>query len=219
MLSVCVSVLCEYFGTCGGCDFQQMSYAEQLASKLAIIRDCLRRIAKIDYTNEIAVIASPKEFEYRSRAQWHIDPSSREIGYYKRNSRSLVSIDRCPKLVPELNRELQRLREDYPWQNVWSEKTFIEAASGDEGVSVHSPGAIKPGEIAFSALSETFTYAADVFFQGNQLLIPQLIDTALADAKGSLALDLYCGVGLFSLPVARRFESVIGVEENPKSIA
>ena len=209
---------CKYFGTCGGCDFQQMSYEEQLASKVAIIRDCLRRIGKIDYADEIAVVPSPREFEYRSRAQWHVEPNTRGIGYYKRNSRELVAIDSCPKLVPELNRELQRIREDFPWENLWSDRSFIEAAAGDDGISIHSPGLIEPSEITFSALGEIFTYAADVFFQGNQFLIPQLIETALGDASGKVALDLYCGVGLFALPMARRFGRVVGVEEHPVAI-
>jgi 23S rRNA (uracil1939-C5)-methyltransferase len=209
---------CPYFGSCGGCDFQQMSYAEQLASKVEIIRDCLRRIAKIDWQGEIAVISSPKEFEYRSRAQWHVDPNAREIGYYARNSRRLIPIEKCPKLVPALNDELARLRDDFPFENVWSDKTFVEAAAGDDAVSIHSPGLIEPPEITFTALGEKFTYAADVFFQGNQFLIPQLVETALAHASGSKALDLYCGVGLFALPMARRFERVIGVEEHPRAI-
>ncbi|MEO5858226.1 MAG: class I SAM-dependent RNA methyltransferase [Pyrinomonadaceae bacterium] len=206
---------CEYFGSCGGCDFQQMSYAEQLSAKVEIIRDCLRRIAKIDYTGELTVIASPKEFEYRSRAQWHLDPNTRGIGYYRRNSRDLVAIERCPKLVPELNETLERLREELPWENVWSEKAYIEAAAGDDGVSINSPRLIEPQEISFSAAGEGFKYSADVFFQGNQLLIPQLIETAISRAEGNLALDLYCGVGLFSLPLARKFANVIGIEENP----
>jgi tRNA/tmRNA/rRNA uracil-C5-methylase (TrmA/RlmC/RlmD family) len=213
-----ITPACQYFGTCGGCDFQQMSYAEQLASKVEIIRDCLRRIGKIDYTDEIAVIASPKEFEYRSRAQWHVDLNSRGIGYYRRNSRQLVAIESCPKLVPELNQELHRIREDFPWENLWSDRSFIEAAAGDNGVSIHSPGLIEPPEITFTALGEKFSYSADVFFQGNQLLIPQLIETALGDASGGTALDLYCGVGLFALPMARMYSKVIGVEENPKAI-
>ena len=209
---------CEYFGSCGGCDFQQMSYAEQLASKVEIIRDCLRRIAKIDYTDEIKVIASPKEFEYRSRAQWHVETKSRGIGYYKRNSRDLVTIESCPKLVPELNRELQRLRDDLPWENLWSDKAFIEAAAGDDGVSINSPRLIEPSEISFSALGERFTYAADTFFQGNQFLIPQLVETAISGAEGGLALDLYCGVGLFSLRMVKKFANVVGIEENPGAI-
>src|SRR5690349_1791675 len=36
---------CPYFGRCGGCDFQQMTYEAQLQAKAEIIRDCLHRIA------------------------------------------------------------------------------------------------------------------------------------------------------------------------------
>ena len=50
---------CEYFGTCGGCDFQQMSYAAQLDAKVGIVRDCLHRIGKIEYDAEIPIIPSP----------------------------------------------------------------------------------------------------------------------------------------------------------------
>src|SRR6266851_2663276 len=35
---------CPYFGRCGGCDFQQLTYEEQLNAKTAIIKDCLHRI-------------------------------------------------------------------------------------------------------------------------------------------------------------------------------
>src|SRR6476620_3102081 len=39
---------CPYFGTCGGCDFQQMTYEAQLKAKADIIRDCLHRIAHVE---------------------------------------------------------------------------------------------------------------------------------------------------------------------------
>src|SRR5215207_8371350 len=44
---------CPYVGRCGGCDFQQMTYAAQLDAKIGIIRDNLQRIGKIEYANEI----------------------------------------------------------------------------------------------------------------------------------------------------------------------
>lgn len=210
---------CRYFGECGGCDFQQMTYAEQLASKVEIIRDCLHRIAKVEFVEEIEVIASPAEFGYRSRAQWHLNTVSKEIGYYRRNSRDLVAIEECPILAPELNAELKRLRWEYPWEMVWAEKGYIDAARGDKGaVSLNSPGVLEPSEIEFSVLGETFTYSAGVFFQGNQMLVPALLEAALRRTTGKMALDLYSGVGLFSLPMGRVFEKVIAVEENPVSV-
>jgi 23S rRNA (uracil1939-C5)-methyltransferase len=83
---------------------------------------------------------------------------------------------------------------------------------------VHSPGVYEPDEVSFAAMGETFRYTAGLFFQGNHFLVPQLLETALAGAEGRNALDLYCGVGLFSLPMARRFERVTGVEEHPEAV-
>ncbi|HUR97765.1 MAG TPA: RsmD family RNA methyltransferase, partial [Pyrinomonadaceae bacterium] len=56
-------------------------------------------------------------------------------------------------------------------------------------------------------------FAAHSFFQGNKYLIETLIETAIGDAAGEHALDLYSGVGLFTLPLARRFKRVTAVED------
>jgi 23S rRNA (uracil1939-C5)-methyltransferase len=52
------------------------------------------------------------------------------------------------------------------------------------------------------------------FFQVNHFLIEIVTEAVTADARGRLALDLFAGVGLFTVPLARRFERVIGVESN-----
>ena len=210
---------CPYFGTCGGCDFQQMNYPAQLAAKVGIIRDNLRRIGKIEYEQEIPIIPSPEQFGYRLRAQWHANPSSRQIGYYRRNSRDLVDIDHCMILRPELQDMLTGLRSSLPWEAFSSDKPQIDAAAGDDGqTSVFSPELPEPErEIDFTALGETFRFSARSFFQGNRFLIDKLVETALGDASGANALDLYCGVGLFTLPLARRFANVTGIEENDEA--
>ena len=71
---------CPYFGRCGGCDFQQMTYEAQLAAKAEIIRDCLRRIARVDDIPDIAVQPSPNEWRYRARATWQVDQEKGTIG-------------------------------------------------------------------------------------------------------------------------------------------
>ena len=52
------------------------------------------------------------------------------------------------------------------------------------------------------------------FFQVNRFLIEDLLKTVVSGAKGSLALDMYAGVGFFSLPLAKAFERVIAVDAN-----
>jgi len=211
---------CEYFGTCGGCDFQQITYAAQLAAKVGIIRDCLHRIAKIEYEGDIRVIPSSDEFGYRLRAQWHADTAQKKIGYYRRNSRDLVDIQKCLVLAPELNEELDAMRRELPWHTFFADKVQIDAAVGSNGnVSIHSDELAEPAEeIEIAAFGEKFRFTAKSFFQGNRSMVDKLVEVATGDAKGETALDLYCGVGLFTLPLARRFASVIGVEESEESI-
>ncbi|HXQ73488.1 MAG TPA: TRAM domain-containing protein, partial [Pyrinomonadaceae bacterium] len=69
---------CPYFGRCGGCDFQQLAYENQLVAKAEIIRDCLHRIARLEVP-EIVVTPSPRDWRYRMRTMWQIDQDERTI--------------------------------------------------------------------------------------------------------------------------------------------
>lgn len=214
-----VTPKCQYFGKCGGCDFQQMSYPAQLEAKVAIIQDCLKRIGKIDFQGEIPIIASPNEFGYRSRAQWHADTRNQTIGYFKRYSHNVIDVESCPILDEKLQETLLNLRQNLNWAEFWAEFVEIETATNGEKVSVYSAEIIEPTEkISFESLGNRYFYDAESFFQGNPALIESLIKTAIDGEKGSNALDLYCGVGLFSLPLAQKFEKVIGIESNEKAI-
>lgn len=208
---------CVYFGRCGGCDFQQINYAAQLEAKVGIIRDCLTRIGRIEYEKEIPIVES-RPYAYRSRAAWHADTRRKRIGYFKRNSHEMIDVETCPILTDELQNALTNLRENIDWASLWSETIEIEAANSGEQISIYSSEIVEPTrEISFSASGEKYFYDADSFFQGNQFLIASLIEAATKDAKGETALDLYCGAGLFTLPLARKFQNVIGVETNKKA--
>lgn len=210
---------CPYFGRCGGCDFQQMNYAAQLAAKIAIVRDCLTRIGKINYEPEISIVGSPHEYEYRARAQWHVDTRRKKIGYFQRKSHEIIDVEICPILKPELQGILTELRETIEWDSFWSELVEIETATAGGEVSIYSTEIIEPTEeISLTANGATYRHDATSFFQGNPFLIEQLIDAATKDAAGESALDLYCGVGLFTLPLARKFARVVGVEGYDKAI-
>jgi 23S rRNA (uracil1939-C5)-methyltransferase len=52
------------------------------------------------------------------------------------------------------------------------------------------------------------------FFQVNRFLIEDLLKTVTASAHGELALDLYAGVGFFTLPLAKAFQRVVSVDAN-----
>jgi 23S rRNA (uracil1939-C5)-methyltransferase len=216
---------CPYFGRCGGCDFQQLNYEAQLKAKIEIIRDCLRRIARIEYQDEITIKASPLIWDYRSRAQWQYDATRKRLGYFERGSHRVCDVIECPVLAPELKATLTHLREKMSADSLPEGVEDFQAVAGDEGASLLPP---VDDNVTLEASREInglrYRFSAGGFFQINHALLPSLIADALKDARGGvdgedMALDLYCGVGLFTLPLAQRFARVVGIEGNTTAVA
>ena len=211
---------CPYFGRCGGCDFQQLSYQAQLDAKVEIIKDCLHRIGRIENVPAFQITPAPNQWHYRSRAQWQYDSGEKQLGYYESGSRRVCDVADCAVLVPELQHELENLRQQMAEGSLPAAARYFRAVIGDEGVAV-SPGLRNPivnevgaSEILRTINGQSYTLSAESFFQTNEDLLPQLIDAAISEASGDTAIELYSGVGLFTLPLARRFKRVIAVEEN-----
>jgi len=72
-----------------------------------------------------------------------------------------------------------------------------------------------PGYLRYRVGERRYRVGHLSFFQVNRFLVEALARRATADSRGRLALDLYAGVGLFSLPLAAGFERVVAVEGNP----
>ncbi|MFN2455940.1 MAG: class I SAM-dependent RNA methyltransferase [Pyrinomonadaceae bacterium] len=212
---------CPYFGRCGGCDFQQLNYEAQLAAKVAIIQDCLRRIARLETPLEIPIIASPSAWRYRSRAQWQHDGREKTLGYFTRGSHRVCDVIECPVIVPALQRTLTDLRAALSNDSLPEGVEEFQAVAGDAGVSLvpHVSASAAETEVSFTIAGFHYHFDAAGFFQINHQLLAPLVEAAIANAKGATAIDLYCGAGLFTLPLARRFERVVGVEANETAVA
>jgi len=74
-------------------------------------------------------------------------------------------------------------------------------------------------KLRYKTQSGEYTVRVGSFFQVNRMMTEKLVDLVVTGEKGSLALDLYAGTGLFSLPLARNFEKVYAVEPAPPSFA
>ncbi|HEX8424179.1 MAG TPA: TRAM domain-containing protein, partial [Pyrinomonadaceae bacterium] len=202
---------CPYFGRCGGCDFQQLTYEAQLAAKSEIIRDCLRRIARLEPPTDISVTPSPAIWHYRSRARWQHDAVRQFLGYYELASHRVCDVSECPVVLPEVQDKLSRLRATLA-TGAFDETEEFQAVAGDDGVSLLPPLEAPDAAERFRVLAgERYRFDADCFFQINHALLEPLLAAALENVNGgATAVDLYCGVGLFTLPLARRFARVIG---------
>jgi 23S rRNA (uracil1939-C5)-methyltransferase len=71
-----------------------------------------------------------------------------------------------------------------------------------------------PGFVRTQAGGCAFQVGHLSFFQANRFLLDEFSQTVAGDARGTLALDLFAGVGFFTLPLARGFAQVAAVESN-----
>ncbi len=75
-----------------------------------------------------------------------------------------------------------------------------------------------PGHISYRAGGHDYRVGHLSFFQVNRFLANDLAAIVIGDARGQLALDLFAGVGLFTVPLAHRFNRVLGVESNAAAV-
>jgi 23S rRNA (uracil1939-C5)-methyltransferase len=71
-----------------------------------------------------------------------------------------------------------------------------------------------PGYLLHKAGDFSYRVSHLSFFQVNRFLIDDLLKTVLRGAEGGYALDLYAGVGFFTLPLAKLFAKVVSVDAN-----
>jgi 23S rRNA (uracil1939-C5)-methyltransferase len=71
-----------------------------------------------------------------------------------------------------------------------------------------------PGYLIQEAAGYQFRVSHLSFFQVNRFLVEDLLRTVISGAKGDLALDLYAGVGFFTLPLTKTFQRVVSVDAN-----
>jgi 23S rRNA (uracil1939-C5)-methyltransferase len=103
---------CPYFAHCGGCHYQHASYDHQLEIKKEILRESLRRTAKLGLPFDIEVHPSPPwNYRNRSRLQVQVGPTF-AAGYFKMASHELLAVEECPISSPLINRGIASL-----WQS------------------------------------------------------------------------------------------------------
>jgi 23S rRNA (uracil1939-C5)-methyltransferase len=218
---------CAYFTRCGGCHYQHAPYEFQLARKVEILREQLRRVGKIEYAGEIEVVSGPP-LGYRNRAQFHIN--SGRIGYRAARSHELIDVTECPISSPRINEALKLVRERVHDPRFPQFVHSIEVFTNETDVQLNAAEADSPvARTFYEWMGSTvaldyptsfgkFRVSPRSFFQVNRFLVEQLVEHAIGEETGDIALDLYAGVGLFAIPLARRFKNVIAVESGSAAI-
>jgi 23S rRNA (uracil1939-C5)-methyltransferase len=225
-----VAAACPYFGRCGGCHYQHMPYESQLASKRAILLEEVRRLGKIQPPDDVGAVAA-EPWGYRNRVQLHVENG--RLGYRELRSRRLCAIEHCPIASPRLNQTIQALAgmlRDPRWPRflrsleIFTDENRVQVnvLESDRPVArrffdwcAERIDGFTPGSLDYQG---RFRVGGDAFFQVNRRLAGRLAETALEGAAGNRGLDLYAGVGLFTLPMSERFAEVTAVESGRTAV-
>jgi 23S rRNA (uracil1939-C5)-methyltransferase len=256
---------CPYFGVCGGCHYQHSTYGHQLQIKASILKENLRRIAKLELSCDLTIHASPP-WSYRNRTRMRVQTHPNfALGYFKSGSNDLLPVEECPISSPLLNRAIKTMWEAGRrgrWDSrLWEIEFFAESADERLLVEVFCPwdtksdlahelasaatdalplaagvtvfaetarpddwasepkalGCSGVGNLDYKTAAASYRVSAGAFFQTNRHLVDELVRIVGQGRSGRTALDLYAGVGLFSVVLSREFERVIAVESSLKS--
>jgi 23S rRNA (uracil1939-C5)-methyltransferase len=218
---------CEYFTACGGCHLQQADYAFQRVQKVSMLRETLRRIAGLDYSEEIPVV-SGEPWAYRNRVQLHFKAGT--CGFHKAESHAIQGISHCDISAPLLNEAIAKIQPAVKKQEWPDFLRSLELFTNGREIQVNVLESNRPvaarfftwlkelmpaiaaGAIDYEAVGYRFRISGGSFFQTNRFLVDALVNEVLGDESGEEAIDLYAGVGLFSLPMAKQFQRVRAVE-------
>lgn len=187
---------CPYFIQCGGCVWQHITYEEQLRIKQQIFRSFLKEFTEVQF---LTAIPSENIYHYRNRIQLH--KKGNKFGYHRRSSQNLIAIDQCLIAEKAINSYLEQL------QNL---------KDGRYEVYIDSVNQVKHRTQHDLAEGQLF---AQVNTTQNKELIARCI-AWLNELDSKILLELFCGSGNFTYPIAKAFPSmeIIAIDGSTKLI-
>jgi len=254
-----VAPRCPLFGSCGGCQWQHMPYAEQLHWKQQLHAEQLRRNAGLEAPETLTTLPAEPEWEYRSRAQFkcYLGDDGLVLGFYRTGSHYVIDLDNCPVCHPRINALLPALKENLSASPDPGRIPQVDVSTGDDGglrcvvhyigtqaetMERHLAGFAREQGVAMlmqsgrksslrllhgdpllhvePRMGMPLAYRAGGFAQvhleQNRRLVELVVNVA-GPNKGRV-LDLYCGMGNFTLPLAMHGRRVTGIESYAPSI-
>jgi len=250
---------CPYVTRCGGCPWQQVSYAEQLRAKEITVREQLRRIGRITEPPMLPIIPAPQEWHYRHRIRLHGRDGC--FGFSPPYSHDVVEIESCLIARADVGAQLDTAR---TWGSALrttvhqieilggepSAATSLIVLVGTANGSFHPQdtgtcttfltahpqitGLVLVGEKwrrSWGNTTVSLDLGADgralqvnhgTFTQvnptGNRALVASVLRLGAFHDQQKV-IELYCGAGNLSLPIARRVHSLTGIEQDREAVA
>ena len=225
-----VKPLCPYFGKCGGCDLQHMSYKDTLDFKLNKIKEIFKKF-KIDY-NDITIEANPSPYNYRNKIE--LKCIDNKIGFYKIISHELVEIDERKITASAINNLLKELHHiilpdcDIVIRVNYNDELLLWIKTDEEinisrdmfsnnlkiaSIIINNNVIYGEDHLIMQIDNHLFKCSYDAFFQINPYICEKVSSFIKENIiANSVIADLYCGVGFLGILAASKAKKVYGIE-------
>ena len=245
---------CAHAERCGGCSFQHLAPAGQIAHKQSVLLDLLTHQAKLTPARILPPVVGP-QWGYRRRARLSVRNVIKRgellIGFREKGSHFVADIARCETLLPAVGEHLLGLRELISSLQAADDVPQVEVSAGDDEIALlvrHMKPLSEQDRAALAAYGQTrglrvYSQSGDLhtlvrldapeaplryrtqdyeiefrpgdFVQVNAGVNAQMVPLALdlLDLQpDDVVLDLFSGLGNFTLPLAGKVAEVVGVE-------
>lgn len=239
---------CPHFGPCGGCKWQNATETMQHRIKADRIEQALKRIGGIEAPPMLPMVAGePFGYRNKLSLQVVQKSGEQRLAFREPGSHATIAIDSCALAgedLLDLAEHVLAVADQSAWRvdaitvrdtSIGKLGFFIEAKTAppdeavlkeilgtelevrkvEEGVHVLSPPTIRERFAGFQ-----FELPMRSFFQVNHAMAEQLSAYAIEWAGEDVghAMDLFCGIGTFSLPLAAKARKVTALEGDRHAI-
>ena len=206
-----IEPICQYYGKCGGCQYQHIKYEKEISSKAEQVKELFKRIGGFEELRSYGITPSLSEYGYRSSITLH--RSENGYGYFAKRNNSIIPIAGCPLAVDSIN----ALIKSTPSLSKKKDVTIKSDTLGNTWISGQQ------GHRFFKdiVLGTELTFSPMAFSQSNKHIASVLVESLrewIKKEDSDTLFDLYCGVGFFSLLLRDMFKAIIAIDDNSVAI-
>jgi len=229
---------CPYYTSCGGCDFQHMSYEDEIELKKNILT---RQLSKIQFAKDFNIVTSKSNYSYRNKVKFFCGDKGLSLKHAM--SDKLVPIDNCllakdgiNSVIDKINKFILRTKLTKIIDTITVRQVnniicikfdFLKEPSVDFtglslvlGNKVYLYKSINGKDIArvFGEEIELlendlkYTFKIDAFRQVNDSVAEKMYQKVCDAVSGGVVLNAYSGAGLLSGLLCQKAIAVYGVE-------
>lgn len=205
---------------CPGCSYQHLPYEVELDWKNRQFADFMERGLGVRPERLTAPFGVPSRYGWRNKLKLscEVDGPHVRFGYFGEDNRSILEIDGCPLAHPEINRLLAEKSSQPGFRSTLRHGMSLNFrhTERDGAVFWRNKASPKNGWLMESLPQGDFMVPRDSFFQVNPPVAAELlrrVEKAVSSLRPDTVVDLYCGVGAFSIVAAKAGAGkVFGVE-------